>query len=73
MPPPESKASRATPSEPTTALAVLMGTKVGFFVTTLMTPPMAPSPYSTEDGPRRTSMRSTFHVSKGKVTVPAPT
>ena len=37
-----------------------------------MTPPIPPSPYSTEAGPRNTSMRSTDHVSNGNVTVPAP-
>src|SRR3990167_8760963 len=45
----------------------------GFFGTTLITAPVAPSPYSTEAGPRSTSTRSTDQVSTGKVTVPAPT
>ncbi|MNL80382.1 hypothetical protein D3C87_2072210 [compost metagenome] len=36
-----------------------MGPRLGFFGITLTTPPMAPSPYSTEAGPRSTSMRST--------------
>ncbi|MNE59351.1 hypothetical protein D3C76_999260 [compost metagenome] len=45
----------------------------GFFGTTLITAPVAPSPYSTDAGPRSTSMRSTDQVSTGKVTVPAPT
>lgn len=44
----------------------------GFFGTTLITAPVAPSPYSTEAGPRITSMRSTIHGSLGKFTVPMP-
>jgi len=36
---------------------------------TLKAPPMPPSPYSTEEGPFNTSMRSTPQVSKGKVMV----
>ena len=44
----------------------------GFFGITLITAPVAPSPYNTEAGPRSTSMRSTDQSSTGKVTVPAP-
>ena len=45
---------------------------MGFLGTTLIAPPIAPSPYMTEAAPRSTSMRSTDQVSNGKVTVPAP-
>jgi hypothetical protein len=41
--------------------------------TTLTTPPMAPLPYNTDEGPPSTSIRSTVQGSNGKVTVPAPT
>src|SRR3989344_255489 len=52
---------------------LLMAPLNGFFGTTLITAPVAPSPNSTEAGPRSTSTRSTDQVSTGKVTVPAPT
>ncbi len=44
----------------------------GFLATVLITAPVAPSPYSTEAGPRSTSTRSTDQVSTGNVEVPMP-
>jgi hypothetical protein len=55
-----------------TSASFWIGPRVGFLGTTLMAPPMAPSPNITEAAPRSTSMRSTDQVSNGKVTVPAP-
>ncbi len=49
-----------------------MAPRDGFFGTMLMTPPMAPSPWMTEAGPRSTSMRSMDQVSNGKVTPTPP-
>ena len=62
------------PNEPVPMRMAFSRTSVfGRRGTMLMTPPMAPVPYSTDDGPPITSMRSTVHGSNGKVTVPAPT
>jgi len=39
----------------------------------LIAPPIAPSPYMTEAGPRSTSILSADQLSRGNVRVPAPT
>jgi len=48
------------------ASVVTRSSSVGRFVTKLMPPPIAPSPYRTDAGPFRISMRSRFQVSRGR-------